>query len=101
MKPMNRSAYTARLSDHIAAIRAKMNSEEFKGWLARDEQGKHLPSHLSRARKRYREMHPYMRKSREVSIQRAFRSLWDRGFLNRVGRSGRGYEWRTIWHKAP
>ena len=47
----------------------------------------------------YRERHPWMVKSREVSIERAFRGLRDRGFVYPRSRGGHGFEWRTVWQR--
>lgn len=43
---------------------------------------------------------PFTPLSRQVSIARAFRSLRHRGYVHRV-RHRYGYQWHTMWYKAP
>ena len=84
----------------IASARAEMSPEKFKGYLAHLEQMKLLiVSMASESTRFYRERHPWMGKSREVSIERALRGLQDRGFVYPRSRGGHGYEWRTVWQR--
>lgn len=84
----------------IASARAEMSPEKFKGYLAYLEQMNLLVlSMASESTRFYRETHPWMGKSREVSIERALRGLRDRGFVYPRSRGGHGYEWRTVWQR--